>query len=131
MKANSKKKRGINNENIVKGAIFYADLDPIIGSEQKGVRPVLIIQNDIGNKFSPTVLVAPISTKKDKVLPTHILIKQFDKIRHDSIVLLEQIRVLDKARLKGYLGMLEEEQMKEVEEAIIISFGLSKEYKKD
>ena len=118
-------------KNIVKGAIFYADLDPIIGSEQKGVRPVLIIQNDIGNKFSPTVLIAPISTKKDKVLPTHILIKQFDKIRHDSIVLLEQIRVLDKTRLKGYLGMLEEEQMKEVEEAIIISFGLSKEYKKD
>lgn len=111
-------------KNIVRGALFYADLDPIIGSEQQGIRPVLIIQNDVGNKHSPTVLVAPISTRKDKLLPTHILIKQFDKLRHDSIILLEQIRVLDKTRLKGYMGMLEQEQMKEVEEAISISFGL-------
>lgn len=111
-------------KNIVRGALFYADLDPIIGSEQQGIRPVLIIQNDVGNKYSPTVLVAPISTRKDKLLPTHILIKQFDKLRHDSIILLEQIRVLDKTRLKGYMGMLEQEQMKEVEKAISISFGL-------
>lgn len=110
---------------IIKGAMFYADLDPIIGSEQNGIRPVLVIQNDIGNKYSPTVLIAPISTKKDKLLPTHILIKQFDKLRHDSIVLLEQIRVIDKSRLKGYLGILEQEQMKEVEKAISISFGLN------
>lgn len=109
---------------IIRGAMFYADLDPIVGSEQKGIRPVLIIQNDMGNKHSPTVLVAPISTKKDKLLPTHILIKQFDKLRHDSIVMLEQIRVLDKSRLKGYMGMLVEDQMKEVEKAISISFGL-------
>lgn len=111
-------------KNIVRGALFYADLDPIIGSEQQGIRPVLIIQNDLGNKYSPTVLVAPISTRKDKLLPTHILVKQFDKLRHDSIILLEQIRVLDKTRLKGYMGMLEQEQMKEVEKAISISFGL-------
>lgn len=111
-------------KNIVKGAIFYADLDPIIGSEQQGIRPVVIIQNEMGNKHSPTVLVAPISTKKDKILPTHILVKQFDKIRHDSIVLLEQIRVLDKTRLKGYLGLLDKETMEQVNEAIKISFEL-------
>ena len=111
-------------KNIVKGAIFYADLDPIIGSEQNGIRPVVIIQNEMGNKHSPTVLVAPISTKKDKILPTHILVKQFDKIRHDSIVLLEQIRVLDKTRLKGYLGLLDKETMDQVNEAIKISFEL-------
>lgn len=109
---------------IVKGAMFYADLDPIVGSEQKGIRPVVIIQNEMGNKHSPTVLIAPVSTKKDKILPTHILIKQFDKIRHDSIILLEQIRVLDKTRLKGYLGMLEEDTLKQVDEAIKISFQL-------
>lgn len=111
-------------KNIVKGAIFYADLDPIIGSEQNGIRPVVIIQNELGNKHSPTVLVAPISTKKDKILPTHILVKQFDKIRHDSIVLLEQIRVLDKSRLKGYLGILDSETMEQVNDAIKISFEL-------
>jgi len=111
-------------KNIVKGAIFYADLDPIIGSEQQGIRPVVIIQNEMGNKHSPTVLVAPISTKKDKILPTHILVKQFDKIRHDSIVLLEQIRVLDKSRLKGYLGLLDSDTLEQVNEAIKISFEL-------
>lgn len=109
---------------IVRGAMFYADLDPIVGSEQKGIRPVLIIQNDLGNKHSPTVLVAPISTKKDKLLPTHILIKQFDKLRHDSIVMLEQVRVLDKSRLKGYMGMLESDTLEKVNEAIKISFEL-------
>ncbi len=109
---------------IIRGAMFYADLDPIVGSEQKGIRPVLVIQNNMGNKHSPTILVAPISTKKEKLLPTHILIKQFENLRHDSIVLLEQIRVLDKSRLKGFLGILEEEQMKQVDEAILISMGL-------
>lgn len=109
---------------IVRGAMFYADLDPIVGSEQRGIRPVLIIQNDLGNKHSPTVLVAPISTKKEKLLPTHILIKQFDKLRHDSIVMLEQIRVLDKSRLKGYMGMLEDETLNKVNQAIKISFEL-------
>lgn len=109
---------------IIRGAMFYADLDPIVGSEQKGTRPVLIIQNDLGNKHSPTVLVVPISTKKNKLLPTHILIKQFDKLRHDSIVMLEQIRVLDKSRLKGYMGMLESDTLEKVNEAIKISFEL-------
>ncbi len=108
---------------IIRGSLFYADLDPIIGSEQNGVKPVLILQNDIGNKYSPTVLIAPISTKKEKLLSTHVLIRQFDKLRHDSIVMLEQIRVIDKSRLKGYVGVLEKDQMKEVEKALKISFG--------
>ena len=109
---------------ITRGAIFYADLDPVKGSEQNGMRPVLIIQNNIGNKYSNTILVAPISTKKTKLLPTHILVKQFDKLRPNSIILLEQIRVLDKSRLKGYVCDLCEEDMKKVNKAIKISLGI-------
>lgn len=111
-------------KNIVKGAIFYADLKPCIGSEQSGIRPVLVIQNDLGNKYSPTTIVAPISTKKDCDLPTHILIKQFDKIRHNSIIMLEQIRTIDKSRLKGFICMLDDEQLEEVDQAIMTSLGI-------
>lgn len=109
---------------IIKGAIFYADLDPTVGSEQKGIRPVVIIQNDIGNKFSPTTIIAPVTTKKDVELPTHIMIKQFDKIRPNSIVMLEQIRVIDKTRLKGYIDILNKEQLKKVEKALIKLFDI-------
>lgn len=104
---------------IIKGAIFYAELDPTVGSEQKGCRPVVILQNDTGNKFSPTTIIAPITTKKDIELPTHILIKQFDKIRPNSIIMLEQLRVIDKKRLKGFIDILNEEQLKEVNDAIL------------
>ena len=85
---------------INKGDIYYASLDPIVGSEQNGTRPVVIIQNDIGNKYSPTVLVAPLTSrvKSKPHLPTHVLVKS-EHIKHNSIVLLEQIRVLDKSRL--------------------------------
>ena len=110
---------------IKRGNIYIADLEPIVGSEQSGIRPVLIIQNDIGNKYSPTVLVAPITSKSHKKLPTHILINNVNNLRHDSMILLEQTRVLDKSRLKNYIGQLTDEQMKEVEKAISISFGLS------
>ncbi len=115
---------------IIRGAIFYADLDPIIGSEQQGVRPVLILQNDIGNKFSPTTMISPITTKKYEgdYLPTHVRVKQLDKLRPNSIILLEQVRVLDKSRLSGFLGMLDKNQMEEVEKALKISFGFSNEY---
>ena len=111
---------------IVRGAMFYVDLEVGVGSEQKGFRPVVILQNDIGNRFSPTTLVAPISTKeyKGKKMPTHVEVKQFNKLRPNSIIMLEQIRVIDKSRLKGYLGILDQEQMREVERAISISFGL-------
>lgn len=110
---------------IIKGAIFYADLDPTVGSEQQGCRPVLIIQNDIGNKYSPTTIVAPITTKKDIELPTHILIKQFDKIRPNSVIMVEQIRVIDKTRLKGFVDILKDEQLKEVDKALIKLFDIN------
>ncbi len=104
---------------IIKGAMFYADLDPTIGSEQQGCRPVVILQNDTGNKFSPTTIIAPITTKKDVELPTHVLIKQFDKIRPNSIIMVEQIRVIDKKRLKGFIDVLNEKQLKEVDAAVL------------
>lgn len=118
-----KRKTGL----IKRGNIYIADLEPIVGSEQSGIRPVLIIQNDIGNKYGPTVLVAPITSKNHKKLPTHILVNNVNNLRHDSMILLEQTRVLDKSRLKNYMGQLNDEQMKEVEKAISISFGLSTE----
>ena len=108
---------------IVKGAIFYADLGKTVGSEENGIRPVLVIQNDTGNRFSPTIIIAPISTKKSENLPTHILVKQFDKIRHDSIIMLEQIRVIDKTRLKGFVGILTDQDMQEVDKGIMVSLG--------
>lgn len=110
---------------IIKGAIFYADLDPTVGSEQRGCRPVVILQNDTGNKFSPTTIIAPVTTKKDIELPTHILIKQFDKIRPNSIIMVEQIRVIDKKRLKGFIDILNEEQLREVNAAILKLFDIN------
>ena len=113
---------------ILRGAIFYANLNPAIGSEQSGLRPVLIIQNDIGNQYSPTTIIAPITKqecKKDN-LDTHVLIKQFDKIRPNSIVLLEQIRTIDKSRLKGFVCYIDEEDMYKVNKAICISLSLIK-----
>lgn len=104
---------------LVRGAIYYADLGKTVGSEENGVRPVLIVQNDLGNRFSPTTIIAPISTKKNDLLPTHILIKQYNKIRFNSIILLEQIRVIDKSRLKGFVELLSKEQMLEVDVALI------------
>ena len=113
---------------ISKGDIYYASLDPIVGSEQNGTRPVVIIQNDIGNKYSPTVLVAPITTKvKSKAyLPTHIFIKSSKHIKSDSIVLLEQIRVLDKSRLISYVDSLSETEIKKLDVGIIKSFNITK-----
>lgn len=116
--------------NIVKGALLYADLDPIIGCEQRGYRPVLVIQNDIGNKYSPTTMIAPITSKsyKGRKQPTHVTLKQFRKIRPNSIILLEQVRTIDKSRIKGYIGMLKKQQMLEVEKALKVSFGIGEEY---
>ena len=114
---------------IIRGAIFYVDLDPIVGSEQGGKnRPVLIIQNDKGNTYSPTVIVAPITKKiyEGRKIPTHISIKQFDKVRPNSIVMLEQIRTIDKKRLKGFVSIVDDEDMKKVDRAIRISLGLNK-----
>lgn len=113
---------------INKGDIYYASLDPIVGSEQNGTRPVVIIQNDIGNKYSPTVLVAPLTSKiKSKPnLPTHVLVKS-EHIKHNSIVLLEQIRVLDKSRLISYVDTLTKEEIKKLDIGIIKSFNITDE----
>jgi mRNA interferase MazF len=113
--------------NVKRGDIFYADLSPVIGSEQGGLRPVLIVQNDIGNKYSPTVIAAAITSKLDKAkLPTHIDVyaEQFG-LSKNSVVLLEQIRTLDKRRLREKMGHLDDVLMQRVNDAITISFGLA------
>lgn len=112
--------------NIRRGDIYYADLSPVIGSEQGGIRPVLIIQNDVGNRFSPTVIAAAITSQSSKAnLPTHIrLYADNSGLAKDSVVLLEQIRTLDKRRLKEKMGSLSMYDMYKVDEALSISFGL-------
>ena len=111
---------------IRRGDIFYADLSPVIGSEQGGLRPVLIVQNDVGNKYSPTVIAAAITSKMSKTkLPTHIDVPGEDTgLAKDSIILLEQIRTIDKKRLKEKMGHLDETTMNSVNNAIQVSFGL-------
>ena len=112
-------------KDIKRNEIYYADLSPVVGSEQGGVRPVLVIQNDTGNKYSPTTIVAAITSRQNKAkLPTHIEITEnvFEK---DSIVLLEQIRTVDKRRLKEYVGKLDNGTMERVNKAISISVGLT------
>ncbi|MBQ1262259.1 MAG: type II toxin-antitoxin system PemK/MazF family toxin [Clostridia bacterium] len=111
---------------VRRGDIYYADLSPVVGSEQGGLRPVLIIQNDVGNKYSPTVIAAAITSRMSKArLPTHIDVYA-DRVglQKDSVILLEQIRTLDKRRLKEKMGHLDEEMMDHVNTAIAISFGL-------
>lgn len=112
--------------NVSRGDIYYADLNPVVGSEQGGVRPVLIIQNDIGNKYSPTVIVAAITSKIDKAkLPTHVEISAKDtKLEKDSVILLEQIRTIDKKRLQRHVTHLDKSIIEKVDEAIEISLGL-------
>ena len=111
---------------IKKGDVYYADLTPVIGSEQGGVRPVLIIQNDVGNRFSPTVIAAAITSRQGKrALPTHIRLKSNLQGLHDnSIVLLEQVRTIDRVRLKEYIGRLNANTMHDIDHAIAVSFGL-------
>ncbi|MCX7841739.1 MAG: type II toxin-antitoxin system PemK/MazF family toxin [Clostridia bacterium] len=111
---------------IKRGDIFYADLSPVIGSEQGGIRPVLIVQNDVGNKYSPTVIAAAITSQINKAkLPTHIEIsaQEYGLVK-DSVILLEQIRTIDKKRLREKIGHLDDELMDKVNEALSISFGL-------
>ncbi len=112
--------------NVKRGDIYYADLSPVVGSEQGGLRPVLIIQNDIGNRYSPTVIAAAITSRMGKnKLPTHIEIYAKEVgLAKDSVILLEQIRTLDKRRLKEKMGHLDEGAMAPVNQAISISFGL-------
>ncbi len=116
--------------NVKRGDIFYADLSPVVGSEQGGLRPVLIIQNDVGNRYSPTVIAAAITSRTEKSrLPTHIsvqasLTQDGCGLARDSVILLEQIRTLDKRRLRERMGHLDEERMRQVDRALSVSFGL-------
>ena len=112
---------------VKRGDIFYADLSPVVGSEQGGTRPVLIVQNDTGNRHSPTVIAAAITSRLDKArLPTHINIRAADTgLAKDSVVLLEQIRTLDKRRLRERMGRVDSAVMEQVDAAIAVSFGLT------
>lgn len=111
---------------VKRGDIYYADLSPVVGSEQGGVRPVLIIQNDIGNKYSPTVIAAAITSQINKAkMPTHIELGAKDYgLNKDSVILLEQIRTIDKKRLREKIGRIDDELMESVNNALSISFGL-------
>lgn len=109
---------------IKRGQIYYADLSPIVGSEQDGYRPVLILQNDMGNRFSPTTIVAPITSKKPNThFPTHVRV-DIKGLVSGSVVLLEQIRTIDKSRLDEYVGKLDKNLMGKVDHAIITSLGI-------
>jgi mRNA interferase MazF len=111
---------------VKRGDIFYADLSPVIGSEQGGIRPVIIIQNDIGNKYSPTIIVAAITSQINKAkLPTHVEISSEEYgLNKDSVVLLEQIRTIDKKRLKEKIGHMTDKDIQKVDDALLISMGL-------
>lgn len=111
-------------EQIKRGEIYYANLCPIVGSEQGGVRPVVILQNDKGNLYSPTTITAAITSELDKPnLPTHVIFKT-DCMKKESMVLLEQIRTIDKSRIGEFIGLVDEHTMKQVDKAILISFGI-------
>ena len=110
---------------IRRGDLFYADLNPVVGSEQGGIRPVLVIQNDVGNHFSPTVVAAAITSRKAKnSLPTHILLENVPGLAPTSLLLLEQLRTIDRKRLRGYIGRISTEKMLEVDAALAISIGI-------
>lgn len=111
---------------VKRGEIYYADLSPVVGSEQGGIRPVLIVQNDVGNKYSPTVIAAAITSQQDKTeLPTHIKVDADDcGLSKNSIVLLEQVRTIDKQRLKERMGSLGSGAMNRIDRALSVSFGL-------
>lgn len=110
---------------VQRGDIYYADLSPVTGSEQGGIRPVLIIQNDVGNRFSPTVIAAAITARQKKRLPTHVdLLDSTCGLFRDSTVMLEQIRTLDKSRLREYMGNVGTDKLRKIDRALEISVGL-------
>ena len=110
---------------IKRGELYYADLNPVVGSEQGGVRPVLVLQNDVGNKYSPTIIAAATTSKLSKAkLPTHIEIPHaHSPLPRDSVVLLEQIRTIDKSRIKEKIGELPADLMQEINDALLLSLG--------
>lgn len=108
---------------IKRGEIYFADLSPVSGSEQGGFRPVIILQNDIGNKYSSATIVAPLTTAHKKAMPTHVIL-DYEFLETASIVLLEQIRTIDQLRLSNFLGQISAEDMKKIDRALGISLGL-------
>ena len=112
---------------VKKGDLFFADLSPVVGSEQGGVRPVLVVQNDVGNKYSPTIIVAAVTSQTGKAkLPTHVQLQATQGgLSKDSVVLLEQLRTIDKQRLKEKIGALSENQLPDVEKALSVSLGIA------
>ena len=116
------------DKTIKRGDIYYADLNPVVGSEQGGTRPVLVISNDIGNKHSPTVIIAAITSRvrKKKKLPTHLYLGQIEGLPANSIILFEQLRTIDKSRLKEHLTHLDEKYLKSLEFPLLISIGVEK-----
>lgn len=115
-------------DNIKRGEMYFADLDPVVGSEQGGIRPNVIIQNDVGNCHSPTVIIAAITAKTRKTnLPTHVYVDSSrDGLEKDSIVLLEQLRTIDKSRLSDYIGQLNAEEISNLDNALAVSVGINK-----
>ena len=111
---------------VKRGDLFYADLSPVVGSEQGGIRPVLVVQNDVGNKYSPTVIAAAVTSQINKAkMPTHIEISaETYGLVKDSVILMEQIRTIDKKRLKEKIGHADEELMERVNKALSVSFAL-------
>ena len=125
-------RRSVNfvDTSVKRGEIYYADLSPVVGSEQGGVRPVLIIQNDTGNRYSPTVIAAAITSQTGKAkLPTHIELPVGEDcgLTRDSVVLLEQVRTLDKRRLRERMGRVDERIMEKIDTGIAVSFGLPRD----
>ncbi len=115
----------MKNFEIKKGDIYYAMLDPVIGSEQDGKRPVVVVQNNLANKYSPTVIVAPITTViKKTYLPTHIIVCKNNYLKKDSTILVEQVRVIDKTRIITFLGKLNDVQIQKVNKALINAFAI-------
>lgn len=122
---------GRTHTEIRRGDIYYADLSPVVGCEQGGIRPVLLIQNDVGNHYSPTVIVAAITGRKKKPMPTHIYLRKREGLQTDSVIMLEQMRTIDRARLIKYIGRLDGDSMAKVDKAIAISLGLGREQAAD
>lgn len=116
----------MREKKIRRGDIYHADLNPVFGCEQGGYRPVLIIQNNRGNQYSPTVIVAAITSRPKHKLPIHVALKEIDGLEKDSVALLEQIRTLDKNRLGDYVGTLDRQQMKKIDKALCSSTGIRK-----
>ena len=120
----------MKERHILRGDIYYADLRPAVGSEQNGIRPVLIVQNNVGNRHSPTVIAAAITSRRTKTkLPTHVCVGKVPGMHSGSLILLEQIRTLDKSRLLDYVGSVPLNTMREVDRALQVSIGIMGGYK--